>query len=183
MLAAHRQMRAKAKAAARNNGQSKSAATSCTAAHLYGTCAAECSSWSTRWKRGFEPAWVRVGYAGERNRKDRRRLAGWTTGGASESYDAVIIASPAWAAGVLLAPVDPALGEELGAIPYSSSITVNLVYDESKAGHACRTDSASWFRPARAARCWPAPLSIASFWGARRPGKAVLRAFLGGMKE
>ena len=54
--------------------------------------------------------------------------------GAWEVYDAVIMASPAWAAGALLSPVDSALGEELGAIPYSSSITVNLIYDEAKLG-------------------------------------------------
>jgi protoporphyrinogen/coproporphyrinogen III oxidase len=30
--------------------------------------------------------------------------------------------------------VDAALGEELSAIPYSSSITVNLIYDETQLG-------------------------------------------------
>ena len=44
------------------------------------------------------------------------------------------MAAPAWAAGELLTPVDAALGAELGGIPYSSSITVNLVYDEGKIG-------------------------------------------------
>ena len=54
--------------------------------------------------------------------------------GATEFYDAVIVASPAWAAGALLGRVDAALGEELSAIPYSSSITVNLIYDEAQLG-------------------------------------------------
>src|SRR6185436_8265443 len=49
-------------------------------------------------------------------------------------FDAVILASPAWASSVLLGPVDGELSEELGGIPYSSSITVNLVYDEAKMG-------------------------------------------------
>src|SRR5215469_15501121 len=54
--------------------------------------------------------------------------------GSAEFYDSVIVASPAWAAGVLLAPVDAVLSEQLGGIPYSSSITVNLVYDEDALG-------------------------------------------------
>ena len=82
----------------------------------------------------------------------------------------MIVASPAWAAGVLLTPVDAALGEALSGIPYSSSITVNLIYDEANWAR-CPMDSAFWFRPAKAAPCWPAPLSIASFWGVRRRAK------------
>ena len=51
-----------------------------------------------------------------------------------EMFDAVIMASPAWAAGALLGGVDPVLGKELSAIPYSSSITINLIYDEDQLG-------------------------------------------------
>ena len=61
---------------------------------------------------------------------------GWMVraGGVAEFYDAVIVATPAWAAAVLLRGVDEELCEELEQIPYSSSITVNLVYDESRLG-------------------------------------------------
>jgi len=76
---------------------------------------------------------------------------------------------------------DPVLGEELGGIPYSSSITVNLMYDEAMLGTLPR-DSASWFRRAKGGRCWPARLRTASFLGRTAPGKAVLRAFLGGRR-
>ena len=61
---------------------------------------------------------------------------GWkvVAGGETEFYDAVILASPAWAAGALLGQIDSQLAEELRAIPYSSSITVNLIYDEAQLG-------------------------------------------------
>ncbi len=64
--------------------------------------------------------------------------AGWKVqaGGKEEFYEAVIMTSPAWAAGELLGKVDAVLGEELSAIPYSSSITVNLIYDRAEAGAA-----------------------------------------------
>ena len=44
-------------------------------------------------------------------------------------------------------------------------------------------DLASWYRRWKGARCWHAPLCIASFSGRTPTGKAVLRAFLGGMKN
>src|ERR1019366_8415222 len=132
MLAAHRQMRARAKAAAKNNGHSKSAAPPAPRPIF------------TALRGGMQQL---IDALVARLRPDSVRLAtpvsaiaktadGWTvtSAGASESYDALIVASPAWAAGTLLAPVDAALGEELSAIPYSSSITVNLVYDEAKLG-------------------------------------------------
>ena len=50
----------------------------------------------------------------------------------------MIVASQAWAAGKLLAATDAALGDELNAIPYSSSITVNLVFDEAQLGPLAR---------------------------------------------
>src|SRR5579862_3201181 len=63
-----------------------------------------------------------------------RTARGWrlTSAGVPTEFDAVIMASPAWAVGALMSPVDPVLGEELQGIPYSSSITLNLMYDESQ---------------------------------------------------
>jgi oxygen-dependent protoporphyrinogen oxidase len=109
---------------------------------------------------------------------------GWivVAAGASESFDAIIVASPAWAAGVLLAPVDPALGEELSAIPYSSSITVNLVYDETKLGRL--PDGFGFLVPAVEDRAMLACTFVhRKFLGRTPPGKAVFRAFLGGVKN
>jgi oxygen-dependent protoporphyrinogen oxidase len=103
-------------------------------------------------------------------------------GGAAELYDAVIVASPAWAAGALLGPVDPVLGEELGAIPYSSSITINLVYDEARLGRL--PDGFGFLVPAVEGRSMLACTFVhRKFLGRTPPGKVVLRAFLGGRKN
>jgi oxygen-dependent protoporphyrinogen oxidase len=109
---------------------------------------------------------------------------GWrvTAGGATEDFDALIMAAPAWAAGELLAPVDAALASELCGIPYSSSITVNLVYDERKIG--ALPDGFGFLVPSIEGRAMLACTFVhRKFLGRTPPGKAVLRAFLGGMKR
>ena len=114
----------------------------------------------------------------------KRVKDGWVVeaGGTSEFYDAVILASAAWTAGVLLDSVDPLLGAELGAIPYSSSITVNLAYDESKLQPL--PDGFGFLVPANEGRAILACTFVhRKFLGRTPPGKAVLRAFLGGMKN
>ncbi|HEY1160628.1 MAG TPA: protoporphyrinogen oxidase, partial [Terracidiphilus sp.] len=144
MLAAHRKMRAKAKAAAKKNGAVNVKVNDQDAGNGLGGNRPGARSIFTSLRGGMQqligalearldPAWVRRSTPVSGLEKIDR---GWRVeaGGASEVYDAVIVASPAWAAGVLLGPVDPELGEELGGIPYSSSITVNLVYDEAKLG-------------------------------------------------
>jgi oxygen-dependent protoporphyrinogen oxidase len=103
-------------------------------------------------------------------------------GGASEVYDAVLMASPAWAAGVLLGPVDQALGEALGSIPYSSSITVNLIYDEARLGRL--PEGFGFLVPAVEGRAMLACTFVhRKFLGRTPPGKAVFRAFLGGARN
>lgn len=100
----------------------------------------------------------------------------------NELYDAVILASPAWTAGQLLAATDAALGEELKAIPYSSSITVNLVFDEAQLGSL--PDGFGFLVPAVEGRAMLACTFVHRKFVGRTPtGKAVLRAFLGGAKN
>ncbi|MFP5206140.1 MAG: protoporphyrinogen oxidase [Acidobacteriota bacterium] len=111
----------------------------------------------------------------------RNNGGGWRVeaGGAADDYDALIVAAPAWAAAALLAGVDAALGEELAGIPYSSSITVNLVYDEAKMG--ALPEGFGFLVPASAGRAMLACTFVhRKFLGRTPPGKAVLRAFLGG---
>jgi len=97
-------------------------------------------------------------------------------------YDSVIIASPAWAAAALLSSVDTVLAENLGAIPYSSSITLNLVYDESQLG--ALPDGFGFLVPASEGRAMLACTFVhRKFLGRTQPGKAILRAFLGGVKN
>jgi oxygen-dependent protoporphyrinogen oxidase len=113
-----------------------------------------------------------------------RATNGWMVHslGTAEFYDSVIVASPAWAAGVLLAPVDAVLSEQLGGIPYSSSITVNLIYDEDALGKL--PDGFGFLVPASERRSLLAcTFSHRKFLGRTEPGKAVVRAFLGGMRN
>jgi oxygen-dependent protoporphyrinogen oxidase len=109
---------------------------------------------------------------------------GWkiAAGGKTEVYDAVILASPAWAAGELMGRIDPQLAEELRGIPYSSSITVNLIYDEAQLGRL--PDGFGFLVPVVEGRSMLACTFVhRKFLGRTPPGKAVLRAFLGGMKN
>jgi oxygen-dependent protoporphyrinogen oxidase len=113
-----------------------------------------------------------------------RESEGWlvTAGGATERFDAVILATPAWAASKLLSAVDGQLSEDLGGIPYSSSITLNLVYDESQLGKL--PEGFGFLVPASEGRSMLAcTFAHRKFLGRTPPGKVVLRAFLGGMRN
>ena len=112
-----------------------------------------------------------------------RNGGGWqvTADGRQEACDALIVASPAWAAARMLAPVDSALGAELAGIPYSSSITMNLIYDEARIGRL--PEGFGFLVPASEGRAMLACTFVhRKFLGRTPPGKAVLRAFLGGMR-
>jgi oxygen-dependent protoporphyrinogen oxidase len=114
----------------------------------------------------------------------RKTADGWSVeaGGTQQEFDGLIMAAPAWAAGELLAPVDAALGSELGGIPYSSSITLNLVYDEKKIGTL--PEGFGFLVPAVEGRAMLACTFVhRKFLGRTPPGKAVFRAFLGGMNR
>jgi protoporphyrinogen/coproporphyrinogen III oxidase len=102
--------------------------------------------------------------------------------GATADFDGLIMAAPAWASGALLAPVDAALGADLSGIPYSSSITVNLIYDEAKIG--ALPEGFGFLVPAVEGRAMLAcTFAHRKFLGRTPPGKVVFRAFLGGMKR
>ncbi len=179
MLAAHRKMR-KAQANARSNG------------HARGNARPPARTIFTALRGGMQQLvdalTARLDPGSVRLATPVSALAklpeGWMvqTSEDIELYDAVIMASPAWAAGVLLERVDAKLGEELAAIPYSSSITVNLVYDEAQLGRL--PDGFGFLVPAVENRCMLACTFVhRKFLGRTPPGKAVLRAFLGGAKN
>jgi oxygen-dependent protoporphyrinogen oxidase len=112
----------------------------------------------------------------------RKTPSGWRVeaGETLEIFDALIMAAPAWAAGELLKPVDAVLGSELAGIPYSSSITMNLVYDEAKIGTL--PEGFGFLVPAVEGKAMLACTFVhRKFLGRTPPGKAVFRAFLGGM--
>jgi oxygen-dependent protoporphyrinogen oxidase len=106
---------------------------------------------------------------------------GWLVDAAGlvERFDAVIVAVPAWAAAEVLRPVDAALSEELEQIPYSSSVTMNLVYDGADLDPL--PEGFGFLVPAVEGRALLACTFLhRKFPGRTAPGKSVLRAFLGG---
>jgi oxygen-dependent protoporphyrinogen oxidase len=106
---------------------------------------------------------------------------GWrvTASSIAGNFDAVIIATPAWVAADLLRPVDDSLSGELSAIPYSSSITINLVFDGADLDPL--PPGFGFLVPAVERRAILACTFIhRKFPGRTAPGKTVLRVFLGG---
>jgi oxygen-dependent protoporphyrinogen oxidase len=174
MLAAHRKMRAYAKASAQKGkcGGSRSVFTA-----MRGGMNQLVDALAAR----LDPASVRLSTPVNGLEKTAK---GWkvVAGGKSKVYNAVILAAPAWAAGELLGRIDPQLAEELRSIPYSSSITVNLIYDETQLGRL--PDGFGFLVPVVEGRSMLACTFVhRKFLGRTPPGKAVLRAFLGGMKN
>jgi oxygen-dependent protoporphyrinogen oxidase len=176
MLAAHRRMNAAAKTQVRNGKSNKNAAAPVFTA-LRGGMQQLIDTLAAR----LHPAAVRLAAPVSGLAKTGQ---GWSlnVNGASEMYERVIMAAPAWAAGVLLRPVDPALGEDLSAIPYSSSITVNLIYSEARLGRL--PEGFGFLVPVVEGRALLAcTFAHRKFLGRTPPGKAVFRAFLGGTQN
>jgi len=94
----------------------------------------------------------------------------------------VILACPAWSAAALLGNVDAALADRLNEIPYSSSLTLSLIYDAAK------------FDGIRAGFGFLVPkrerkrVAAATFVGTKFPFRAaenriILRVFMGGATD
>jgi oxygen-dependent protoporphyrinogen oxidase len=176
MLAAHQAMRARAKAAA-ESGKSHGSGPRGIFTTLRGGMNQLADALAAR----LDPASVRLSSPIGSLEKTGD---GWrvVSGGATSIFDAVIVASPAWAAGALLSGADAELARELSAIPYSSSITINLLYDESRLGRL--PAGFGFLVPAVEGRVLLACTFVhRKFPGRTPPGKAVLRAFLGGMNN
>jgi oxygen-dependent protoporphyrinogen oxidase len=186
MLAAHRKMRAMAKQRAAANGNATSGANgkarpAGAPRGIFTSLRGGMQQLVDAIAAGLNPGSVRLSTAVSAIEKIS---SGWrvTANGASATYHSIIVASPSWAAGVLLGPIDSELGETLSAIPCSSSITVNLVYDETQLGRL--PDGFGFLVPASENRSMLACTFVhRKFLGRTPVGKVVLRAFLGGMKN
>lgn len=183
MLAAHKQMREKMAAAraASENGGVNNRRPGSGPRSIFTTLKGGLQQLVDALETRLNPKWVRKSTAVSGLERDGN---GWRlrADGTDEFYDAVIVASPAWVAGKLLATADAALGDELSAIPYSSSITVNLVFDEAQLGRL--PDGFGFLVPAVEGRAMLACTFVHRKFVGRTPtGKAVLRAFLGGAKN
>jgi oxygen-dependent protoporphyrinogen oxidase len=110
--------------------------------------------------------------------------SGWTVsaGYQSDHFDAVIIATPAPAAGNLLRLTQEKLALELGGIRYSSSVTVTLGYDE-KVRQALPAGF-GFLVPRSEGRRMLAATFVHNKFPHRAPeNRAVVRCFLGGARD
>jgi oxygen-dependent protoporphyrinogen oxidase len=172
MVAAHKQMRARA--ASRGNGRPAQRP-------VFTTLRGGMQQLVNALEAHLDPNSVRRSTAVSTIEKT---TGGWrvTSDRRNEFYDAVIVASPAWAAAELLRSTDQVLSEELAGIPYSSSITVNLMYGEDRLGRL--PNGFGFLVPASAGRAMLACTFMhRKFLGRTPPDKVVLRAFLGGIRN
>jgi protoporphyrinogen/coproporphyrinogen III oxidase len=180
MLAAHRDMRKRARQSSAKNGNSRAGVQPAQRA-LFTALRGGMQQLVDAITRRLDAGSIHLSSPAKTLEKDS---SGWRleAGGFTRLYDALIVASPAWAAGELLNPVDPDLGAELIAIPYSSSITINLIYSEARLGPL--PEGFGFLVPPSEARSMLACTFVhRKFLGRTPPGKAVFRAFLGGMKN
>jgi oxygen-dependent protoporphyrinogen oxidase len=111
-----------------------------------------------------------------------RRFLITCEGGKFCDADAVVLAVPANQAGGLLSSIDHRLSELLEGIPYSSSMTVSLAFDE----HVRATLPAGFgfLVPRKEHRRMLACTFVHAKFDHRAPeGKAMLRCFLGGARD
>ncbi len=98
-----------------------------------------------------------------------------------EEADRVVVASPAYAAGKILAGLDPDFGRILGGIPYPSVAVCCLGYRKEKVGHAL--DGFGYLIPAEEKRDILGSLWDSSIFPNRAPeGFVLLRSMLGGAR-
>lgn len=108
---------------------------------------------------------------------------GWRihSGVTEETFDAVILATPSFVSGELLAPLDAELGQLLGRIEHSGTAIVSLGFDRKQINHPMSAAGAV------IGRIEKSPLLAISFSSQKYPhrapeGKTVLRIFVGGVR-
>jgi oxygen-dependent protoporphyrinogen oxidase len=114
----------------------------------------------------------------------QRQREGWlvATGHASDHFDAVIVATPAQAAAELLKTVSENLASELGGIRYTSSVTVNLGYDQSV--RAALPPGFGFLIPRSEGKRMLAATFVHNKFPHRAPDdRALLRCFIGGARN
>lgn len=105
-----------------------------------------------------------------------------TAGGATEDFDAVIMAVPAHQAAGLLAPVHAELAREVGAIAYAGTTIVSMCYRRAQIRHAL--DGFGFVTPFRENRAIIAGSFLSQKYAGRAPADLVLiRVFVGGARR
>jgi oxygen-dependent protoporphyrinogen oxidase len=111
-----------------------------------------------------------------------RRLQIACAGDRVYDADAVVLSMPAHAASGLVSSLDPRLSERLEGIPYSSSMTVSLGFDERV--RAALPAGFGFLVPRKEPRRMLAGTFVHAKFNHRAPeGKAMLRCFLGGARD
>jgi oxygen-dependent protoporphyrinogen oxidase len=111
--------------------------------------------------------------------EESRRWKIHTSAGETINADAVCLALPAYASAKLLREREAQLADELDAIPYASTATVNLAYKRADIPHAL--DGFGFVAPIIERRATLAcTFSSVKFAGRAPEGHALLRAFVGG---
>lgn len=114
----------------------------------------------------------------------QRQDRGWvvSAGYASDQFDAVIVATPASAAAVLLEIASAELASELRAISYSSSVTVALGFDQNV--RVALPPGFGFLVPRREGKRLLAATFVHNKFPHRAPKDiAVVRCFLGGSRD
>ena len=114
----------------------------------------------------------------------RPEESGWlvTVGDESQRFDAVIVATPAHAAATLLQRASLELATELRTIPYSSSVTVTLAYDQDV--RAMLPPGFGFLVPRNEGKRLLAATFVHNKFSHRAPeDRALLRCFLGGSRD
>ena len=104
-----------------------------------------------------------------------------TESGEGESFDGVILATPAPAAGGLLAPLQGELAKELSGIAYSSSVTVTLGYE--RAGLRLPPGFGFLVPRSEGKRMLACTFVHNKFPHRAPPERALIRCFLGGARD
>ncbi len=102
--------------------------------------------------------------------------------GRTEEFDAVILATPAYAAAELLASASAELAGELNAIRYSSSVTVILSYDKNVRG-SLPVGFGFLVPQVEKRRVLAATFVHNKFPGRSPDDRALIRCFLGGTRD
>ncbi len=116
-------------------------------------------------------------------RKDGRYRLSVTEAGKQDEIlaDAVVVSTPAYAAGALLSPLDASLADALSAIPYAPISVVAIGYDKATLENPL--DGFGFLIPRKEQRKILGALWDSSVFPNRAPqGKALIRAMVGGVR-
>ncbi len=128
------------------------------------------------------PQWLVLNTAVQAMQKRGEEYSIKLANGDLQSFDAVILATPANVAGQLVANIDNNLSADLQSVPYSSSATVILVYDMADL-HGLPGGHGFLVPRTEGKRMRACTFVHSKFPHRAPPDKGVLRCFMGGARD